>query len=190
MSKLYPKPKKKFSKIILLIFLIFVFFFEKNFIKYFILDHLKKFSNKKRIGVISLPVDQNIGNILVKFAMFKKLEEFGLNATIISPNHKLENLNPNISFLKKTINSHLLSVNDNFSELKERDFDYLMVNSDQTWNFYGHKFFYNVALLKFAENWKVNKFIYAASTGNYNWYFKKISKFNEFITITNKIFNN
>ena len=48
-----------------------------------------------------------------------------------------------------------------------------MVNSDQTWNFYGHKFFYNVALLKFAENWKVNKFIYAASTGNYNWYFKK-----------------
>ena len=72
MSKLYPKPKKKFSKIILLIFLIFVFFFEKKYINNFILVHVQKFYNKKRVGVISLPVDQNIGNILVKFAMFKK----------------------------------------------------------------------------------------------------------------------
>ena len=28
--------------------------------------------NKKRIGVISLPNGQNVGNILVKFAMFNK----------------------------------------------------------------------------------------------------------------------
>ena len=128
---------------------------------------------KKRVGVINLPDSRNIGNMMVKFAMFTKLTELGLNATIICPKHKIDKLKVDSSFLFKTVNSHLLYVNDNFSELKENDFDYLMVNSDQTWNFYNYAFFYNVALLKFAENWNVNKFIYAASMAKYDWYYNK-----------------
>ena len=111
--------------------------------------------------------------MMVKFAMYTKLTELGLNATIICPKHKIDKLQVDSSFLYKTINTHLLYVDDNFSELKENDFDYLMVNSDQTWNFYNYAFFYNVALLKFAENWNVNKFIYAASMAKYDWYYNK-----------------
>ena len=131
------------------------------FSSYLIIKNLFLYpSRKKRVGVVSLPNIQNIGNILVKFAMFKKLEELGLNATIIMPNHKIEPFEANKSFLDRTVNSHLLITNNSFSYLSETDYDYLMVNSDQTWAFYNLEFFYNVALLKFAEKWKVKKFIF------------------------------
>ena len=154
------------NKIIILSFLIFFITIEKY------LDR-NIFPVKKRVGVINLPDSRNIGNMMVKFAMYTKLTELGLNATIISPKHIIDKLKVDSSFLFKTINSHLLYVNDNFSELKESDFDFLLVNSDQTWNFYNYEFFYNVALLKFAENWNVNKFIYAASMAKYDWYYNK-----------------
>ena len=50
------------------------------------LNSLYNFSyNKKRVGVVCIEVTQNVGNILVKYSMFKKLEELGFNVTIISP---------------------------------------------------------------------------------------------------------
>lgn len=166
------KKNKKYKriKIILLSFLIsfdfFVKFIKSNFF-------IKTSLNKKRVGVINLPDSRNIGNMMVKFAMFTKLEELGVNATLISPIDKVDELEVDSSFLNKNVKCHLLYVNHNFSEINENDFDYLMVNSDQTWNFYNYKFFYNVALLKFAENWTVNKFIYAASMAKYEWYYNK-----------------
>ena len=159
-------------KIISLLLLIIVLLFQiynKSYKWFF--HHF--FFNKKRIGVISLPDSRNVGTMLVKFAMFTKLKELGFNATIISPIEKIDPLEIDSSFLNKTIKSHLLYVNNNFSGLNEGDFDYLMVNSDQTWGFYNYEFFYNVALLKFAENWRVNKFIYATSNGRYEWYYNK-----------------
>ena len=96
----------------------------------------------------------------------------GFNATIIVP--KSGPYNFDLSFVNRTIGSHLLLVGRNFSELKEKDFDYLMVNSDQTW----HSSFsnINIGFLKFAENWNVKKFIYAASAGGYNLPFKEDDK--------------
>jgi len=180
------KKKKKYNKYKYIQFLsiikkfnipIFLFLVLLSFIcfsSYLIIKNLFRYpSRKKRVGVVSLPNIQNIGNILVKFAMFKKLEELGLNATIIMPNHKIEPFEANKSFLDRTVNSHLLITNNSFSDLSETDYDYLMVNSDQTWAFYNFEFFYNVALLKFAEKWKVKKFIYAASAGGYKWIYKK-----------------
>ena len=168
---------KKF-KISIILFLAFIsfFLFSSFFTIKKIFSNPKMFSKPskiKRVGVVNLPISQNIGNFLVKFAMFKKLEELGFNATIIAPNKKIDPLEVNRTFLDRTINSHLLITNENFSDIKENDYDYLMVSSDQTWAFYNSKFFYNVALLKFAEKWNVKKFIYAASTGRYNWFFKK-----------------
>ena len=123
--------------------------------------------NKKRIGVISLPNGQNVGNILVKFAMFNILKKFGLNATIITP--KLYPImKVDLSFIRRTINSNLLELKEEFSELKESDYDYLIVNSDQTWALYG-KYFFDVGFLEFAENWKIKKFIYATSIGSEFW---------------------
>ena len=79
----------------------------------------KKKTNKKRVGVINLFHMQNIGNILVKFALFKKLKEFGLNPVIICPN-KYEEVN--ISFINRT--TVLKHIGD-FSELNKSDYDYL-----------------------------------------------------------------
>jgi polysaccharide pyruvyl transferase WcaK-like protein len=150
-------------KLYFLITLFFLFIYLFNF----------KIVSKKKVGVINLPNMNNVGNILVKFAMFKKLEKLGVNATIIIPKYRLQNFEPNISFLNRTIKSHLFLANVNFSDLNENDYDYLMINSDQTWAFYMSPFFYNVALLKFAEKWKINKFIYAASMGVFEWNFQK-----------------
>ena len=122
---------------------------------------------EKRIGVINLPNGQNVGNILVKFAMFNILKQFGLNATIITP--KLYPImKVDLSFIHRTINSNLLELKEEFSELHESDYDYLIVNSDQTWALYG-KYFFDVGFLQFAENWKIPKFIYATSIGSDFW---------------------
>ena len=149
-------------KIFFIIFLTIIFFLN-NIAN--ILQNIKFYSNEikqiKRVGVVNINIGLNIGNILVKYSMFKILEEMGFNSTIIVP--KGGPLNFNLSFVNRTIGSHLLFVRKDFSNLKEEDFDYLMVSSDQTWNGLN----LNVGFLKFAENWNVKKFIYAASTGNH-----------------------
>ena len=123
------------------------------------------FYNKKRVGVVCIEVTQNVGNILVKYSMFKKLEELGFNVTIISPGKfgKTE-----FSFINNTFNPNLFLINKSFSEeLNESDFDYLLVNSDQTWKYGMWKDYYDIAFLKFAKNWsKVKKFVYGASIGS------------------------
>ena len=114
-----------------------------------------------------MPNGQNVGNILVKFAMFNILKHFGLNATIITP--KLYPImKVDLSFIHRTINSNLLELKEEFSELHESDYDYLIVNSDQTWALYG-KYFFDVGFLQFAENWKIPKLIYATSIGSDFW---------------------
>ena len=101
--------------------------------------------------------------------MFKKLEEFGCNVTIIAPkrNHQV-----NIDFLIRTIKFKLLIVK-NFNELKESDFDYIFLSSDQVWGYFDKKYFFDVAFLKFAENWTIPKFIYPASFGRDKWFYNK-----------------
>ena len=102
------------QKYIYLIIIIFVYLSQNN---------TKKVSvHKKRIGVINLPNGQNVGNILVKFAMFNILKQFGLNATIITP--KLYPImKVDLSFIHRTINSNLLELKEEFSELHESDYD-------------------------------------------------------------------
>ena len=160
------------SKFIIIFFLYFIYFIPKENIKKFF-HYFKVLSKERTVGVINLPNFQNVGNILVKYSMFKILNEFGFNATIISPILRSLEWKSDMSFINRTIKDHSIEVSENFSELNERNFDYLIVNSDQTWGFYWEKYFYNVALLKFAENWTVHKFMYATSMGSYDWYFKK-----------------
>ena len=125
---------------------------------------------KKKIGVVGMFHDDNAGNNLVKFSIYIKLKEFGFNPTIIavSSNH-------NIYFLQKYLKLKL--VKTSFLELNKKDYDILMVNSDQTWN--GNPkhtdIIFNVGYLKFAENWAIPRFVYGASLGDNYWKFS--SKF-------------
>ena len=101
-----------------------------------------------------------------------KLKEFGLIPYMIGTNSK----NREISFLKKYTNCRIIK--KNFSEIKENEYDILMVNSDQTWRKLNkkHFHFHDIAFLKFAKNWNVTKFIYGASLGYSEW---KLSKEDE-----------
>ena len=73
---------------------------------------------------------QNVGNILVKLAMFNILRQFGLNATIITPKI-YPIMKDDLSFIHRTINSNLLELKEGFSELNVSDYYYLIVNNDQ-----------------------------------------------------------
>ena len=144
--------KIKFEIIILIIIIFFVFKYYNN-------------NHKIKIGVIGLRHSQNVGNNLLKYAMFIKLSELGYSPFIVG---KKVN-NSNISFIENSVNLMLIK---NFSEIKENDFDILMVNSDQTWTRYNDNF-YDVAFLKFAENWNKIKFTYGTSFGVNFWTYNK-----------------
>ena len=128
-----------------------------------IMFNLKK---KKKIGVIGLGHGFNIGNNLLKYAIFIKLSEFGFIPYIIGTNYN----NRKIPFLKKKTNC--IIIKNNYSEIKKNDYDILMVNSDQTWRKLD-KFFYDIGFLKFAEKWKKPKFVYGASLGYKKWYLNR-----------------
>ena len=121
---------------------------------------------KQKIGVIGVRHCNNIGANLLKFAMSIKLSELGFIPYIIGTHYK----NRNIRFLKK--NTNCIIIKNNFSEINKNYFDFLMVNSDQTWRKFDN-FFYDHAFLKFSQNWNTPKFIYGASLGYREWKFNK-----------------
>ena len=136
------------------------------FLVYLFINIMIKKKNKK-IGIVGLPHSQNIGNNLLKFAMYIKLSELGFDPYIIGKRQG----NANISFILKRIKVRLIK--KNFSEINENDYDILMVNSDQTWRKHKNKFFYNTAFLSFSKNWNKPKFVYGASIGVDFWPYTK-----------------
>ena len=122
-------------------------------------------SNKK-IGVVGDFHSQNIGNNLIKYAMFIKLKEFGFKPYIIG---KLIPGN-NISFLNKKIKMRFIK--KSFREIKWDDYDLLMVNSDQVWRG-GNIHYLDIGFLKFSHNWNIKKFIYGASMGLEFWRYNR-----------------
>jgi len=117
---------------------------------------------KIKIGIISEHFSQNIGNNLLKYAMFIKIKELGFEPQIVG--HLIPG--NNISELNKTINIRI--INSSFSEINKNDYDILMVNSDQVWR-KGNLFGFDIGFLNFAKNWNITKFIYGASLGSETW---------------------
>ena len=125
-------------------------------IELFYLFYLKTISSVK-VGVVCVRHEVNIGNNLLKYAISVKLKELGYIPYIIGTVWADYN---NIEFINKTTN--LIIIKKNFSEIKPNDYNILMVNSDQTWFKFDNNF-YDYGFLKFAENWKIPRFIYGAS---------------------------
>ena len=48
-----------------------------------------------------------------------------------------------------------------------------LLNSDQTWVYFDKRYFYDIAFLSFAKNWKIPKFIYGASIAYDKWFYTK-----------------
>lgn len=149
------------------LFLKKVYFKILSILFFFLIFHILKNNNqKKKVGVIGLEHSNNIGNNLLKYAMFIELSNLGYDPYIVGmkiPGH-------NISFIQNT--TKLILINSSFSEIKQYDFDILMVNSDQTWRKWpanNYKYFYDIAFLKFAEKWDTPKFVYGTSLGINIW---------------------
>ena len=147
-------------KILFIILLIFLLLF-------LLLNNFRNKNQMKKIGIIGVRHGFNIGNNLLKYAIFVKLSELGFKPYIIGT---LKNNDDDISFLKK--NTNCIIINNSFNEIKKDDYDYLMVNSDQTWRRFD-KHFYDYGFLRFAKNWNISKFIYGASLGYSEWKFSK-----------------
>ena len=161
-KKITKKTNKR--KIIIIILILLILLILENIITY---NFFRK--NKKRVCIINLLNCLNVGNILVKFSLYKKLKELGFYPTIVA---SVSPPKVNIDFLKRTTN--LKVIRKNFSELNEKDYDYIAVNSDQTWAYYiDKKYFYDIAFLAFAKNWKIPKFIYGASIARDKWFYTK-----------------
>lgn len=155
----YKKLHRKIYGFLLLIIIIFFFFIHK-------IEKIKEINIKKRIGVISCANTNNVGNNLVKFAMYTKLKELNLEPVIIAlTRHK------NIYFIKNHVK--LKEINQSYQELKEEDYDFLVVNSDQTWANVTPNYLLDYGYLRFAKKWKIPKFVYGASFPFYSWTFSK-----------------
>lgn len=118
----------------------------------------------KKVGVVGVRHEVNIGNNLIKYAISIKLKELGYIPFIIGTQF----LDFNISFINQTTNLRI--IHNNFSEINKDDYDVLMVNSDQTWRKFDTNF-YDYGFLKFAEKWKIKKLVYGASIGYDKWVF-------------------
>ena len=155
-----------FIKFKIFLLLIVFYFFFKN----------KNNNNKKKlkVGVIGLRHETNIGNNLIKYAISIKLKELGFIPYIIGTHYN----NTDINFLKN--NTNCVVIKKKFKEIKRNEYDILMVNSDQTWRKLDENYL-DYGFLKFAANWNIPKFVYAASLGYDYWNFtkkdEKIAKF-------------
>ena len=73
------------------------------------------------------------------------------------------------TFIKNHINVKTV---DDYSEIKEKDFDAIIVGSDQIWR---PAYFKQIekAFLNFAKNWNIKRIAYAASFGTDKWEYSK-----------------
>ena len=108
--------------------------------------------------------------------MYVQLKELGVDPYIIGYNYR-----KGVKFI--TEHTNLVSIKS-FSQINESDYDILMVNSDQTWRYWNSRFF-DIAFLKFAENWTIPKFVYGASIGTSHWTFSKKTNENAKVLLKN-----
>ena len=156
-----------------------------------------------KIGIITLPLNDNYGGILQAYALLKVLQEMGHEPQIISKPYSI-----NMSLFKKLskncrqiarkiiinkqnpwnkrdkeIENYLHTYTNNFiikyikrhkpgskySNIKEGEFNALVVGSDQVWRpiYWGRSL--SNAYLSFAKQWNVKRIAYAASFGTKEW---------------------
>ena len=111
MKYIYNK-KNHFKIKILFVFVLIILFISISLLIY-------RRKNGKRVGVISLRHEVNIGNNLIKYAISIIIKQLGYIPYIVGTHWN----NFNITFINKTTN--LIIIKNNFSEIKRNDYDVL-----------------------------------------------------------------
>lgn len=157
-----------------------------------------------RIGILTLPLNQNYGGILQAYALQTVLERLGHEVRVVEwkrpyglPFYKMpyvygkrmvmnllghkipvlyeQKYNREQCVIRQNTNKFIkeyihLAEYDDFSDIKESEYDAIVVGSDQVWRprYFGIKQIEN-AYLKFAEGWNIKRITYAASFGTDEW---------------------
>lgn len=140
-------------------------------------------NNKKKVGILTLPLDYNYGGVLQAYALYTTLNNSGYEAHLI--NRRWDNNRKDIIYkTKKLIYKNFVMKNftkfikNNFNnitseitsqeDMKEVDnlnFDAIIVGSDQVWRLEHTNGVKNNYFLDFIENKNTKKISYAASFG-------------------------
>ena len=125
----------------------------------------KEKNNNKNIGIISLPMNANIGGELQNYAMQQIVKSLGYNPITIERNKPMH-----LQFVDKYIKRKIIK--QSFSEVKKDEFGYFIVGSDQIWRYkYCNVPSFN--FLDFTKDWDVVRFSYGASFGVDTWDYDK-----------------
>lgn len=133
------------------------------------MGHKVEVLDKRRKEKSTLPLDVKIKRFILKYILFRKINP--LREDIIYQRRKIENKHT-WKFADKYIHRREIS---SFSEIKEGEYDAIVVGSDQVWRpcyFSGnyHKPM-QTAFLDFTEKWNIKRISYAASLGCDEWEF-------------------
>ena len=133
------------------------------------MGHKVEVLDKRRREKTDLPLDVKIKRFILKYLLFQKLNQ--LREDVSYYRHKIEN-KYTWKFADKHIHRREIT---SFNDIKENDYDAIVVGSDQVWRpcyFSGN---YNDsmsnAFLSFTNGWNIKRITYAASFGNENWEF-------------------
>ncbi len=120
---------------------------------------------KKKVGIITLHLIDNFGGTLQAYALNKLITAAGYDAETIT--WKDDRILP---FAKNNIKLRIFNMSNDIKNIKETDYDILVVGSDQIWRkqFITGDFrqdYINIPFLQFTNNWNKTRISYAASIG-------------------------
>lgn len=162
-----------------------------------------------KIGLLTLPFNNNYGGLLQCYALQTFLKEQGHEVYVIKHNFyikknlktKIKNFlkiilgkaskNASMEAFEKTFfqETHFIKSPQEFCSLKKYNFDALIVGSDQVWRFEYTKNNFAEYFLNFAKEWHIKRFAFAASFGIDSWTIncKETQELKHLIKLFNKV---
>lgn len=127
------------------------------------IETISKYTKKQKIGVVTLPLHTNIGGILQAYALQQYLIKQGFDVELIEKNNS-----KHLYFVEKYIKRKIIKESF-YKEIKQNEYDTLIVGSDQIWRIKYSKYL-DLSFLGFAKDWKnINKIAYSCSFGADSW---------------------
>lgn len=122
------------------------------------------FIKQKRIGVITLYLNNNIGGILQAYALQQTLYRLGYDNDIIT--YDFNNMPQlHLDFVNTHLKTKRLDFYKGYKSLRESKYLTYIVGSDQVWRKEYALNYWEDYFLKFTKGWNVKRIAYAASFG-------------------------
>ena len=146
-----------------------------------------------KIGLLTLPLHTNIGGILQAYALQNVLERYGHSVAMLTEKQPIlksvkKRIKKILCFIKKEkknkeqidsekfIKTHFRSWRrfENQSSKLVKDFDAVIVGSDQVWRTWGKRWNVYHYFFDFIQDPRIKKYAYAASFGFDKWMFSDV----------------